>query len=154
MKIVVDSDVLIKLTKTGSKEIIVSLMDVYIPMRVHEETVKESNGCSDAIKIQENVNKGKIHVAGSTKHNKGEIEALRLYRSGEFESIVSDDRKFLNYLERDNIPYLTSSSLIVYLLYRNRISREDTIKYIDNLKMYISNDQYLTAMSEVQRWEK
>ena len=154
MKIVMDSDVLIKLTKTGSKEIIVSLLEVYIPKRVHEETVIESEGCSDARTIQENINEGKIYVSGSPCHEKGEIEALRLYRSGGFDLIVSDDRKFLNHLERFNIPYLTSSSLIIYLLYTKRLTKKDTTKYIDNLKVHISKDQYRTAMLEVQKWVK
>jgi hypothetical protein len=154
MKVVMDSDVLIKLTKAGSKEFIVKLLDVSIPKRVHEETVIESKGYPDARKIQENIESGKIRVAGPSKHNTGELEALSLYSSGGYESIVSDDRKFLNHLERNNIPYLTSSSLVVYLLYAKKISKEDTIKYIDSLKMYISRDQYLTAMSEVLRWEK
>jgi hypothetical protein len=103
---------------------------------------------------QENINEGKIYVTGSPCHEKGEIEALRLYRSGGFELIVSDDKKFLKHLERFNIPYLTSSSLIVYLLYKRRLTKKDTAKYIENLKAYISKDQYLTAMLEVQRWEK
>jgi hypothetical protein len=34
MKVVVDSDVLIKLTKTGFKEVIVSLLKIFIPKRV------------------------------------------------------------------------------------------------------------------------
>jgi peptidoglycan hydrolase-like amidase len=154
MKVVVDSDVLIKLTKTGSKEAIVSLLEVSIPMRVYEETVTESKGCLDAIKIQDNIDVGKIQVQGHSARDKGEFEALKLYRSGDFELIVSDDRKFLNYLDRNDIPYLTSSSIIVYLLHKNKISKEDTIKYIDNLKMYISKRQYLIAISEVQKWEK
>jgi predicted nucleic acid-binding protein len=154
MKVVVDSDVLIKLTKIGSKEIIVGLLEVFIPKRVYEETVEESKGCLDARKIQENVKEGKIHVVGSLGHDKGEIEAFRLYKSRDFELIASDDRKFLKYLERSGIPYLTSSSLIVSLLYKKKISKKDTIRYIDNLKMHISKEQYLTAMSEVQRWEK
>lgn len=154
MKVVMDSDVLIKLTKAGSKEIIVGLLNVFIPKRVQEETVIESKSYPDANKIQENIDSGKIRVAGPSKHDKGEIEALNLYGSGGFESIVSDDRKFLNHLERNNIPYLTSSSLIVYLLYANKISKEDTIKYIDSLKMHISRDQYLTARLEVLKWEK
>lgn len=154
MKVVVDSDVLIKLTKTGLKEIVVRLVDAYIPKRVQEETVTESKEYPDANEIQENIRTGKIHVAGSSMHDKGEIEALTLYKAGGFESIVSDDRKFLNDLERNNISYLTSSSLIVYLLYTKQLSKEDTIKYIDRLKMYISQEQYLIAVSEVLRWAK
>jgi hypothetical protein len=115
MKVVADSDVLIKLTKTGSKEIIVSLLEVFIPKRVHEETVIESEDCSDARTIQENINEGKIYVTGSPCHEKGEIEALRLYRSGGFELIVSDDRKFLKHLERFNPHFaLTLQSIIFF----------------------------------------
>ena len=154
MKVVMDSDVLIKFTKTGCKEAIVSLLEVSIPDRVYEETVIEPKGCLDAIKIQENIDNGMILVQGLPSRDKGELEALKLYKSGGFELIASDDRKFLNSLDRNCIPYLTSSSMVVYLLYDNKISLEDTIKYIDNLKMYISQRQYLSAMLEVLKWVK
>lgn len=149
-----DSDVLIKLTKIGSKEIIASMLEIYIPKRVYEETVIESKGYPDAEEIQENIDFGKIHVSGYSSQEKGEVESLRLYRLGGFELIASDDRKFLNSLEKYNIPYLTSSSLIVYLFHKKRLTGKDTIKYIDSLKAHISNDQYLTAISEVLRWER
>lgn len=154
MKVVMDSDVLIKFTKTGCKEAIVSSLDVSIPVRVYNETVTESKGCLDANRIQENINNGMIQVLGLPSSDKGELEALKLYRSGGFELIVSDDRKFLNSLDRNGIPYLTSSSMVVYRLYNNKISHEDTIKYIDNLKMYISQRQYSVARSEVLKWVK
>jgi len=152
MKIILDSDVLIKLTKTGLKEIIVGLLDVSIPKRVYEETVLESKGYSDAIKIEENIKRGNINVKGLSGTGKGEIEALGLYGSGGYELIASDDRRFLNCLERDQVPYLTSSSLFIYLLHKNKISKEDTIKYIDLLKLHISKGQYQTAMSEGLSW--
>jgi predicted nucleic acid-binding protein len=97
MKIVMDSDVLIKLTKIGAKEIIVALLEVFIPKRVSEETVTESGVSPDVITIQQNINEGKINVSESSRHDKGEIEALNLYRLGKFELIASDDRRFLNY---------------------------------------------------------
>lgn len=59
MKIVMDSDVLIKITKTGSKEIVVNSLEVIIPKRVHEETVIESEDSPDARTIQENINEEK-----------------------------------------------------------------------------------------------
>jgi len=135
-----DSDVLIKLTKIGSKEIIAGMLEIYIPKRVYEETVLESKGCPDAEKIQENIDAGSIHVSESSSQEKGEVESFRLFRLGGFELIASDDKKFLKFLEKCNIPYLTSSSLIVYLF--------------DSLKAHISNDQYSTAISEVLRWER
>ncbi|MCX6668533.1 MAG: hypothetical protein NTV25_01815 [Methanothrix sp.] len=76
-----------------------SLLKIFIPTRVYEETVTESKGYIDANKIRENIKEGKIQVAGLPVCDKGEIEALKLYKSGGFELIVSDDKKFLNYLE-------------------------------------------------------
>lgn len=154
MKIVMDSDVLIKLTKIGSKEIVGSHLDLSIPRKVSEETAMASRSLADAKLIQRNINEGIIHVSESFSHERGEVEALNLYRSGGFELIASDDKRFLNYLERNNIPFLTSSSLLVYLLYKNKLSKNDTIKYINNLRPHISNAQYSAAMSEVEKWEK
>ena len=127
-----DSDVLIKLTKIGLKEIIASMLEIYIPKRVYEETVIESKGYPDAEKIQENIDAENIHISGYSSQEKGEVESLRLYRLGGFELIASDDRKFLNSLEKYNISYLTSSSLIVYLFHKKRLTGKDTIKYIDS----------------------
>jgi len=127
-----DSDVLIKLTKIGLKEIIASMLEIYIPKRVYEETVIESKGYPDAEKIQENIDAENIHISGYSSQEKGEVESLRLYRLGGFELIASDDRKFLNSLEKYNISYLTSSSLIVYLFHNKRLTGKDTIKYIDS----------------------
>jgi len=132
MRIVMDSDVLIKLTKIGLKEIIASMLEIYIPKRVYEETVIESKGYPDAEKIQENIDAENIHISGYSSQEKGEVESLRLYRLGGFELIASDDRKFLNSLEKYNISYLTSSSLIVYLFHKKRLTGKDTIKYIDS----------------------
>jgi len=154
MKIVMDSDVLIKLTKIGSKEIVGSHLDLSIPRKVSEETAMSSGSFADAKLIQRNINEGIIHVSESFSHERGEVEALNLYRSGGFELIASDDKRFLNFLERNNIPFLTSSSLLVYLLYKNKLSKNDTIKYINNLRPHISNAQYSAAMSEVEKWEK
>jgi hypothetical protein len=81
MKIVIDSDALIKLTKSGAKELITECFDVVIP-------------------------------------------------------------------------YLTPSFLIVYLLHTRKISKKYAEKYIYNLKMYISEEEYLTAIEEVLKWAK
>ena len=93
MKVVLDSDVLIKFTKTGFKEAIVRFLDVSIPVRVYDETVTESKGYLDANRIQENIDNSMIQVQGLPSSDKGELEALKFYGSGGFELIVSDDRK-------------------------------------------------------------
>ena len=46
-----DSDALIKLTKSGAKELITENFDVTIPERVYEETVTQAVGYPDAQEI-------------------------------------------------------------------------------------------------------
>jgi predicted nucleic acid-binding protein len=118
MKIVIDSDALIKLTKSGAKELITKCFDVAIPERVYEETVTESEGYPDAKEIERNIEAKKIVVKEAQQKKKGEIAALDLYKRGNYDLLVSDDRRFLKYLAANGIPYLTPPFLIVYLLQR------------------------------------
>jgi hypothetical protein len=154
MKIVMDSDALIKLTKSGAKELIVNCFDVSIPERVYEETVIEAKGYPDAEEIDRNIKTEKIEVKEAIKAAKGEMAVLDLYRRGEYSFLVSDDSRFLKYLAAIGIPYLTPPFLIIYLLHKQAVSKPSAEKYIDNLKMYISEDEYLIAIEEVLRWAK
>ena len=156
MRIVVDSDALIKITKAGLKELVVSNLEIFIPKKVYEETVEvpKEKGFSDALEIDKNVNSGKIQIKESPRREEGELEVLSLYRTGEFRAVVSDDRKFLRWLDRVEIPYLTPSSLIVHLFYKGALSRDDALAHIEKLRKYISEEEYLTGIMEVKRWEK
>jgi hypothetical protein len=133
MKIVIDSDALIKLTKSGAKELITEYFDVAIPERVYEETVTEAEGYPDAKEIERNID---------------------LFKRGDYDLLVSDDRRFLKHLAANGVPYLTPPFLIVYLLRTRKISKKYAENYIDNLKMYISEEEYLTAIEEVLKWAK
>ncbi|HSD58496.1 MAG TPA: hypothetical protein VLB04_09970 [Methanotrichaceae archaeon] len=154
MKIVMDSDALIKLTKSGAKELITECFKVAIPERVYEETVIEAEGYPDAKEIDKNVKAKKIEVKEATKAARGEIAVLDLYKRGNYDLLVSDDNRFLKHLTANGIPYLTPPFLIIYLLHKSVLSKLYAEKYIDNLKMYISEDEYLVAIEEVLRWAK
>jgi hypothetical protein len=39
-------------------------------------------------------------------------------------------------------------------IHKRKISKEYAENYIDNLKMYISEEEYLTAIEEVLKWAK
>jgi hypothetical protein len=149
MKIVMDSDALIKLTKSGAKELITKCFEVVIPERVHEETVTEAEGYADASEISRNVEAKKIEVRGTSETERGEMAALDLYKQGDYDLLVSDDNKFLKHLAANEIPYLTPPFLIIYLLRKGKLSKLYAEKYINNLKMYISEDEYLIAIEEV-----
>jgi len=154
MKIVIDSDALIKLTKSGAKELITECFYVVIPERVYEETVTEAEGYRDAKESERNIEAKRIVVKEAQQEEKGEMAVLHLYRRGDYDLLVSDDRRFLKHLAANEIPYLTPPFLIVYLLHTRKISKKYGEKYIDNLKMYISEEEYLTAIEEVLKWAK
>ncbi len=156
MKIVVDSDALIKITKAGLKELIVNNLEVAIPRKVYEETVEipKTKGFPDALEIEKNVSTGRISVKETSKGEKGEHEVVNLYQSGDYSAVVSDDRKFLKQLDRMGIPYLTPASIIVYLFYRKILTRDEAIAYIEGLRKYISDEEYLISIMEVKKWER
>jgi rRNA-processing protein FCF1 len=154
MKIVIDSDALIKLTKSGAKELITEYFDVVIPERVYEETVAEAEGYPDAKEIKRNIEAKRIVVREAQQEEKGEMAVLDLYKRGDYDLLVSDDRRFLKHLAANGIPYLTPPFLIVNLLHKRKISKKCAENYIDNLKMYISEEEYLTAIEEVLKWAK
>ena len=64
MRLVMDSDVLIKVTKASVKDLLASNFEVHIPPKVKDEAVNEggARGYPDAPVIDENIRRGKLRV--------------------------------------------------------------------------------------------
>src|SRR3989304_2434079 len=154
MKIFMDSDCLIKLTKAGAKEVVVLAMKVYIPDLVKKETVDEAKerDYQDAMTIEENINKKALHVVKHQRKGflhvpaaKGEMEAVALYSEGGYDAIASDDRRFLRKLEVAQIPYLTPTSCIIYLYKSGTIGKSEVLGLLEGLRPFISGEEYRIA---------
>lgn len=154
MKVVMDSDCLFKLTKSGAKEAIVSAMEVHIPPLVKKETVYEAKerGYQDAFTIEKNINKKALYVIKrrwkkppAISATKGEAEVVSLYLGGNYDAIASDDQKFLKRLEAANIPYLTPTACLVYLYRNRRVENSVAIEMLESLKPFISREEYAVA---------
>jgi len=127
MKVILDADSLIKLTKAKAKEIVLKNMEAYIPPKVFEETVEipKEEGYPDAFLIADNLKKGLLAVEKIEENKEaeamitklgirgGEADVFRLYKSGDFDVVSSDDGKFLEMLDALNVPYITPSALVV-----------------------------------------
>jgi len=156
MKLVMDSDSLIKLTKAGAKEIVLNNIEVSIPPSVMNETTQSKDKFPDALKIHENINRGLLKVKNPSNNpfvkslgiKGGEAQVLLLHDSSSV--ISSDDAKFLNLLENLNIPYLTPASVIVFLLKKGTIRKDESRKLLENLKEFVSDEEYHLAMDEVK----
>lgn len=164
MKAIMDSDSLIKLTKAKAKEIVLKNIEGYIPPKVFEEAVEipKEEGNPDAFLIEENLKKGLLAI-GEFREDQhveemitrlgigcGEADVFRLYKSGGFDVISSDDGRFLKIIDALDIPYMTPSALIIYLFDKKMLSRVDAKTYIDNLKEMVSDEEYYLAMREVE----
>ncbi len=156
MKLVMDSDSLIKLTKAGAKEIILNNIEVLITPSVMNETTKNKDMFPDALKIHENINKSLLKVKNPVNSSfvkslgikGGEAQVLMLHDSSS--AISSDDSKFLNLLDNLNIPYLTPASVIVLLVKKGAIKKDESKKLLGNLKELVSDEEYHLAMDEVE----
>jgi len=164
VNIALDSDVVIKVTKSSLKETLVSAFLVLLPPEVVVECVEQGKqgGHADALKVEENIKRGRIQVRTTRKSGRaetivrdlrlkgGEAGVVRLHGSGAVNVVVSDDRRFLHVLEALDIPFATSSSLIVALAKRGRMKREDALMYLQKLAEYISEEQYAEARAAVE----
>ena len=165
MRLVIDSDVLIKITKASVKDVIASNFEVYMPLEVKNEAVDEGKvgGYPDALAIEENITKGKMRVAETRRSGTtdrlianlnllgGEAGSVRLFKQGGYEAIASDDSKFIDLLESLGIPYMTPGALLIHLLRRKRISKREALQYLDKVRAFISSDEYLASIEALRQ---
>ena len=154
MKIIMDSDCLVKLSKAGAKEAIVSAMEVSMPPLVKKETVDEAkaNGYRDAFMIEENIAKELLHVvrlqgkqSSVVSVVKGEEKVVSLFSQGNYDAIASDDKRFLKKLDAANIPYLTPAACLIYLYKSKKIKKAEVTGMLEALKPFISRDEHAVA---------
>jgi hypothetical protein len=147
MKLVMDSDCLIKLTCAGSKELACRAFAIAIPADVKREVVDDGGERPDALAVERSIKDGLLAVvaAAGDQRGKGEDWTLRLYGQGGFDGICSDDRRSLAKLRVLGVPYLTPAALIVVLANRGHLSRGEAMGRLAALGPLISPDEYTVA---------
>ncbi len=163
-KIVLDSDGLIKLTKSGCLMKILNCFQCSITEEVYDETVIRGmeRAHDDAYEINELVKEGKLKVE-NIKNNKlvenmfenrtfgaGECSTLHLFHNSDTKVIVTDDRAFLNLLDKNNIPYIIPTDLIVRLYELKVITKDESINSLDAIKIYVSGPNYDAARRNLE----
>ncbi len=159
VKVAMDSDALIKLTKAALKEDVVGAMEVVIPPEVEKECVAQGKAGHhpDAIILSQNILAGRIHV---TEPNPppglqrtledlnvqgGEAEVLRLQTTIDADLIVSDDAKFLRLIDGLGLTYATPAALVVALVFQGDLSRQDALRKLEDLAPLISAEEHAGA---------
>ncbi len=164
MKLAMDTDAMIKITKSSLKDLVASNFALAIPEAVRVECVDQgkAGGYPDALRIDENIREGRISVrrsrprgrsertVGDLRLTGGEADVLRLQAGGSVDVVVSDDRRFLQMLEALGIPFATPSALIVALVRRRRLSKAQALSGLEKLSGMISEEEYLEAKAGIQ----
>lgn len=149
MKIVMDADCIIKLTKAGLKEDVCKALSISIPQLVKEEVVDrgKSRDLPDAFLVEQNIHSGALKVLpeAHAKKSRGEDEVILAFRSGGYDAVGSDDRKFIRHLRAFHIPYVTPAVCIAVLVQQGTMPRDKGLSDLDILAPYISDDEYYTV---------
>jgi hypothetical protein len=146
VRVVMDADCLIKLTKAGLKETVCESWRVEIPELVEQETVHQAPDLPDALQIGRNISVGRVRVkqtiGGGTR---GEQEALSLFRSGAYDAIATDDARFVRELRAGAVPFAVPSVIVVRLQRDGHLSLEEAERALLDLRPFVNPDQHSAA---------
>lgn len=148
MKLLMDADCLIKLTKAGLKEMVAEANALFIPAAVKKEVVDtgKNKGCADAFIVEENIAAQKITVVESTTHYPEGDEALvALFQADKYDAVATDDAKLVRKFRMRNIPHLLPA-LLLYRLWRQKLMTKDgALGRLEQLAEFISEEEYSTV---------
>ena len=143
---VMDSDCLIKLTKAGLKERVCKAWKVTIPACVRRETVRQAPSLPDAIRIRENIEIGRLTVAGEdTGAGKGEDAVLALHKAEGFDAVATDDTRFIRRLRGLGIPYAVPAVIVVWLRKSGTFTGAEANRALESLRPHISAEEHAAA---------
>jgi rRNA-processing protein FCF1 len=163
MKVLMDADCLIKLTKAGIKEAVCAHLSVVIPQLVRHEVIDMGGNHPDSKVIKNNLDKGLLSLSSSTDSkdsigskgvidSKGEDAVLATFLNGGFVAICSDDKRFIRRLRALDVPYITPAVCIVILLKQERITLPAAREKLGLLAPFISSDEYHTVKWALDTW--
>ena len=148
MKLLMDADCLIKLTKAGLKELVVLNFDVFIPEPVKSEVVDagKNKGCSDAIAVEKNIDSQFIAIIETpVEVVKGDQALIALYEKDVHDAVATDDTRLTNRLKSLNIPYILPGLILYRLLKDGKTDYKTTIRALQKLSEFISDDEFATV---------
>jgi len=148
MKLLMDADCLIKLTKAGLKELVVLNCDVFIPEPVKREVVDagKEKECSDAFAAEKNIESKLIAVIDAPAMvEKGDQALIALYKKEAHDAVATDDVKLAHHLKSLNIQYILPGLILYRLLKDGKIDYKTTVWALRQLAEYISEDEFATV---------
>jgi len=161
IKIMLDADASIKLTKISIIETFATGFEVFLTREVYEEHVVSGlkRNYEDAKKMEYLVSNGKITVTDITekssvydnfKLGRGEKSVINNYMINNIDLIVSDDEAFLKILDSHDVPYIPVAGSILMCVIKDLISKEKGLKYLEALKPMIKDEHMLYIKTRIE----
>lgn len=145
MKLLMDADCLIKLTKAGLKELIAENTVISIPETVKCEVVDAGiiKGCVDSFVVEQNIKAQIVNVIGSSVyHEKGDHALAALFEKEAYDAIATDDARLTRNLRVLGIPFILPGLIIHQLKKEERMSLTTALWALDQLAAFISEDEF------------
>ena len=163
MVILLDADGLIKLSRAGVLEQVAQAFQCIIPDVVYHEAVTKAKERQyrDAEEIERIVQLAIAIRRTATAEvpelglGAGEtaVLALATQHEGEF-TIVSDDRRFLAFMARQEIPFLSPADLIAVMARRGILTMDDAREALERLRPSIREAAYIETMQDLESYEE
>ena len=156
MKILMDSDCLIKITKAGLKELVCESFAVTIPSVVKVEVVdagKEKKS-ADADIVEKNIKNKIIKVLISPSDiGNGDQALVNQFIAIEYDVVATDDAKLTRTLTAHNIPFVVPGILVFHLFEKGFIDFSRVVWALRQLSPFISREEYGTVMLLLERFK-
>ncbi|GEM_PF-2054633 len=163
MLLLLDADGLIKLNRAGVLETVASAFQCLVPESVYQEAVVDAKarGYSDAAVLEDIIAaKMKVQPASASPSSEsgfgsGESGVLALLNmQTEASVVISDDRRFLALLARQQRDFLTPSDLIVFMAREGILNTTPARAFLEALRPHIQKDAYLEAIQDIEALPK
>ena len=148
MKLLMDADCLIKLTKSGLKEFVCRRDTIVIPDIVKYEVVDagKAKNCDDAFVVEKNISKNFISIVNHVSdYAKGDSALIDLFPKGNYDAVATDDAKLIRRLRTFEIPFILPGLIIYRFLKYDHITKIKAIQALNQLAEFISNDEFSTV---------
>jgi len=154
MVVLMDTDCLIKLTKAGLKEMVCRNFTIFVPPAVKHEALETADRHPDAEVIKKNILAGLINVRSESKQaaESGEDAIMDALSAGSYETVCSDDKKFIRRMRVMGVPYVTPAVFLPLLVERTVLTVEEAYERLDTLSSFISDEETHTVRLFLERW--
>lgn len=151
LKIVLDADGAIKLTRAGVLQKVVVFASCVMTEQVYAEIMRgKEKMYEDAFMIEGLVDARKLKVvkvapAEVVGLGEGERSVLAFVEKAQIDAVISDDQRFLAVLERKEIPYIIPTDLVAVMAVRGHLTNEMAYEALDALRHFVSQTNYQSA---------